>query len=77
MEKALDVINFDVSPKMLSVEGTKVIVDESCDKIVFWANKYFACERYDAGCIFSEKCVGSRALFLYILKVMEANRLKI
>jgi mannose-6-phosphate isomerase len=65
LEKALDVINFDASAKNVKCEGVKVKVNENCAKIVFLANKYFACERYDVDGSFSEKCDGSK-FFIFV-----------
>ena len=65
LERALDVINFDACPKNVKYEGANVKINENCDKIVFLANKYFACERYDVDGSFSEKCDGSK-FFIFI-----------
>jgi mannose-6-phosphate isomerase len=65
LEKALDVINFNAAPENVKYEGVKVKVNDNCDKIVFLANKYFACERYDVNGNFTEKCDNSK-FFIFV-----------
>ena len=70
LEKALDVINFEAGPRNVKCEGVNMILNENCNKTVFLANKYFACERYDVKGSFAEKCDGSK---FYIFICLEGN----
>ncbi len=60
LEKALDVINFETGSRNFKCEGVNIKVNESCNKTVFLANTYFACERYEVNGSFSETCDGSK-----------------
>jgi mannose-6-phosphate isomerase len=60
IEKALEVINFEAGPRNVKCDGITIKVNDSCDKTVFLANKYFACERYEVNGSFDEKCDGSK-----------------
>jgi mannose-6-phosphate isomerase len=70
LDKALDVINFDASHRSVKCEGVTVKLSENCEKTVFLANKFFACERYSARGSFTEKCDGSK---FYILICLEGS----
>lgn len=48
LDKALDVINFNFTDREAKVSGVKLKINENCTKTVFLANRFFACERYDA-----------------------------
>lgn len=67
IKKALDVIKFDANQKNVKCEGVDIKVNESCNKTVFLANRYFACERYDCDGSFTECCDGSKFyVFIFI-----------
>ncbi|PYG87822.1 mannose-6-phosphate isomerase type 1 [Ruminiclostridium sufflavum DSM 19573] len=65
LEKALEVIKFEAGTKNIKCEGMEIKVNESCNKTIFLANKFFACERYEVNGSFSERCDGSK-FFVYI-----------
>lgn len=69
-EKALEVINFNAGYKNIKCEGTNIKVNENCDKTVYIANRYFACERYNVNGSFAEKCDGSK---FYIFICLEGK----
>jgi len=60
LEKALDVINFEAGPRKVKCEGINVKINDKCNKTVYLANKYFACECYEVKGSFTEKCDGSK-----------------
>jgi len=70
LEKALEAIDFESGSRNVKCEGINVKVNENCDKVVFLANKYFACERYEVNGSFSEKCDGSK---FYIFVCLEGT----
>lgn len=70
LEKALDVINFEVGSRNVKCEGVNVKVNENCIKTVFLANKYFACERYEVNGSFADTCDGSK---FYIFICLEGK----
>jgi len=70
LEKALEVINFKAGPRRVKCKGINVKVNENCNKTVFLANEYFACERYDVNGSFDEKCDGSK---FYIFICIEGD----
>ncbi|MHB8062473.1 MAG: type I phosphomannose isomerase catalytic subunit [Ruminiclostridium sp.] len=70
LEKALEVINFEAGPRNVKCDGIKVKVNEYCSKIIFLANKYFACERYESNGCFTEKSDGSK---FYIFICLEGD----
>jgi len=70
LEKALDVINFDASARDAKCSGVNVKVNDNCNKTIFLANKYFACEHYDANGSFDEKSDGSK---FYIFICLEGE----
>lgn len=70
LDKALDVTNFEMGHRSVKCDGVNIKVNENCNKTVFLANKYFACERYDAKGNFNEKCDGSK---FYIFICLEGS----
>ena len=70
LKKALDVINFETGKRNFKCEGVNVKVNKSCNKTVFLANNYFACERYEVNGSFSETCDGSK---FYIFICLEGK----
>ncbi len=60
LEKAMDVIKFDTNYRNVKCEGIDIKINETCNKTVFLANKFFACERYAVDGSVSEYCDGSK-----------------
>lgn len=60
LDKAMDVIKFDTSFRNVKCEGVDIKINETCNKTVFLANKFFACERYVVDGSVSENCDGSK-----------------
>lgn len=70
LDKALDVINFRMDVRNAKCEGVSVKVNDHCDKTVFLANKYFACEKYLSKGGFTGRCDGSK---FYVFICLEGS----
>lgn len=60
IDKALDVIKFDVNSKNIKREGINIKLNDNCSKTIFLANSYFACERYNINGSIVQNCDGSK-----------------
>lgn len=67
-DKALNVTDFSAGRGDVKIKGIKHKINENCTKTIFIANRFFACEKYEAKGNFTESTDGSKFFILICIE---------